>query len=557
MSFGKLILTPPAGPRQEFSLAKGTVTIGRATNCDVALEDYRVSRNHTMLRCDEAGCVLVDLASTNGTQLNGVRVERAGLKPGDIITVGTHSLRFELDAPDGADDSTRKYTFEELRNEQQQVPLEVQLEETSTPSLTVHFSGRTWVVPLTGDAIAIGRRPENEVVIESEYVSRHHARVERKGNAFVVRDPGGNGVTLLDGRKINEHTLQPGATFRVGPALLTFKGGFQPDELTNGGSFSQHRPVVIVPGFGGSNLWLGSQQVWPNILKLSGNMDVLRMAEDGSTRVEARGLLDQVVVVPNLIEMEHYGRLTNYLSESLGYERGKDLLEFAYDFRRDLTSSARLLAAAIDAWKVKPPVTLICHSMGSLVGRYYIERLGGDKNVGRLLLLGAPNVGSPKTVTAMMLGPGLLPFGMLDQKLREAMATFPSAYQTLPSYSCVTDQAGRPVNLLEDDSWVPPERRRLLYNGRKFRRELKTTASVPTVCVFGYGLKTITKFSVDRDPQGFFRKVVSTVEPTGDDAVPVSDAILEGSEIHPVRQHHGLLYSDNDVKMRLKLELSR
>jgi hypothetical protein len=45
MSFGKLILTPPTGPRQEFALAKGTVTIGRATNSDIALEDYRVSRN--------------------------------------------------------------------------------------------------------------------------------------------------------------------------------------------------------------------------------------------------------------------------------------------------------------------------------------------------------------------------------------------------------------------------------------------------------------------------------------------------------------------------------
>jgi hypothetical protein len=39
--------------------------------------------------------------------------------------------------------------------------------------------------------------------------------------------------------------------------------------------------------------------------------------------------------------------------------------------------------------------------------------------------------------------------------------------------------------------------------------------------------------------------------------VPESSAILKGSEIHPVRQYHGALYTDNDVKMRLRLELTR
>jgi hypothetical protein len=33
--------------------------------------------------------------------------------------------------------------------------------------------------------------------------------------------------------------------------------------------------------------------------------------------------------------------------------------------------------------------------------------------------------------------------------------------------------------------------------------------------------------------------------------------VLADAEIHPVKQHHGSLYSDGDVKMRLKLELTR
>jgi hypothetical protein len=32
--------------------------------------------------------------------------------------------------------------------------------------------------------------------------------------------------------------------------------------------------------------------------------------------------------------------------------------------------------------------------------------------------------------------------------------------------------------------------------------------------------------------------------------------VLKGAEIHPVKQHHGALYTDKDVKQRLKLELT-
>jgi hypothetical protein len=43
-----------------------------------------------------------------------------------------------------------------------------------------------------------------------------------------------------------------------------------------------------------------------------------------------------VVIVPNLVKLEQYNRLGDYLVEDLGFERGVDLLEFAYDWRRDV-----------------------------------------------------------------------------------------------------------------------------------------------------------------------------------------------------------------------------
>jgi hypothetical protein len=46
-------------------------------------------------------------------------------------------------------------------------------------------------------------------------------------------------------------------------------------------------------------------------------------------------------------------------------------------------------------------------------------------------------------------------------------------------------------------------------------------------------------------------------EVAGDLSVPAGSAVLKNSEIHPVYQEHGALYVDNDVKMRLKVELTR
>lgn len=43
----------------------------------------------------------------------------------------------------------------------------------------------------------------------------------------------------------------------------------------------------------------------------------------------------------------------------------------------------------------------------------------------------------------------------------------------------------------------------------------------------------------------------------GDGSVPKVSAVLPGAEIHPVRQHHGALYPDGDVRARLLLELTR
>jgi hypothetical protein len=184
-----------------------------------------------------------------------------------------------------------------------------------------------------------------------------------------------------------------------------------------------------------------------------------------------------------------------------------------------------------------------------------VEHLGGKKKVSRLMLIGGPHQGVPKIVANLLTGVDLLPFGLMGKKLTEVIETFPTCYQILPLYPCAVDQHGKPFHFLEDESWVKPAYRPLWHAAREFRRELGGRSSIPTLSIFGYGLKTATQLRIQRGPDGGFQKVLIDIGANGDSSVPESSAVLPRTEIHPVQQYHGTLFNDNDVKMRLKHEL--
>jgi hypothetical protein len=80
------------GRRQE--LTKRRAVIGRSKDCDIQVADPNVSRRHAEVRQEGAEHWVVDLDSTNGTEINGRRLKRAKLRPGDTITVGSTDLVF-------------------------------------------------------------------------------------------------------------------------------------------------------------------------------------------------------------------------------------------------------------------------------------------------------------------------------------------------------------------------------------------------------------------------------------------------------------------------------
>jgi hypothetical protein len=85
-----------------FELAPNSVmNIGRLESNDIVLDDYKVSREHAVLKYLGSEFVLIDLASTHGTLVNGTRIDRSPLKIGDKIQVTTHEMVLSREKPPG------------------------------------------------------------------------------------------------------------------------------------------------------------------------------------------------------------------------------------------------------------------------------------------------------------------------------------------------------------------------------------------------------------------------------------------------------------------------
>jgi hypothetical protein len=88
---GALVL--PDGTR--FTLDDQPITIGRLEDCEVVLSDGRASRHHARIQPRADEFVVVDLGSTNGTKVNGMRTSEHVLVDGDVLVFGDTQLVFE------------------------------------------------------------------------------------------------------------------------------------------------------------------------------------------------------------------------------------------------------------------------------------------------------------------------------------------------------------------------------------------------------------------------------------------------------------------------------
>jgi pimeloyl-ACP methyl ester carboxylesterase len=229
--------------------------------------------------------------------------------------------------------------------------------------------------------------------------------------------------------------------------------------------------VVFLPGIMGSTLSRDGVLVWgPSagaalraVRTFGGSIRRLQLPDgvgddhpgDG---VEPVAVMPDLHVLPGLWTVQlGYERLLGWLESAFGLVRVTadgppgNFLPVAYDWRLSNRFNGRrlktLVEPALERWRAQDRqyaearVIFVCHSMGGLVARWYIQREGGAAVTSKLITLGTPHRGAlnslEQLVNGVRKGPG--PFRV---NLTGFARSLPSAHQLLPEYACLESAGG-------------------------------------------------------------------------------------------------------------------
>ncbi|MFH1874544.1 MAG: sigma 54-interacting transcriptional regulator [Pseudomonadota bacterium] len=93
----KLDVVPAQGKKFTKTITKAEAILGTVDNCEICINDDFVSRRHCRLINNDKGLMLIDLGSTNGTFLDGVRIEQMRLPEKGCFQIGKTVINYHLE----------------------------------------------------------------------------------------------------------------------------------------------------------------------------------------------------------------------------------------------------------------------------------------------------------------------------------------------------------------------------------------------------------------------------------------------------------------------------
>ncbi len=194
--------------------------------------------------------------------------------------------------------------------------------------------------------------------------------------------------------------------------------------------------VLFLPGFMGSRLFEGEIQRWEG-----GDSHVQRLylnevgqSLNSITAKEVvdtfHGLLNVDIYKSFLADLENYknnSKITDYLA--MPYDWRLSFSDILSD--GSIENNLRDLAASSPTGKV----SIVAHSKGGLLAKYLLSELGSEAAdlVDKLVMVGTPQLGTPKTIGALLHGYEVGILGTLkDERARDIARNMPGMYQLLP-----------------------------------------------------------------------------------------------------------------------------
>ncbi len=236
-----------------------------------------------------------------------------------------------------------------------------------------------------------------------------------------------------------------------GPTVTSYSYGIDVTNIQNPGGSAPppseppgKRPVVIIPGIAGSELYDGSNLIWPNISQMYKDIgdqfltDSLSMDSSGNSVKSisvGNTIKEQKLVLSGLtvFDLDIFQSLQALL-ESNGYSSGQNYFFFPYDWRLDNSINVDKLKQKIEDIKTQTgfkKVDIVAHSMGGLLAKDYISQNGKD-SVNKLIFVGTPHLGAPKAGKILLEGDDMGIPWLEEQRIKEISQNSPAVYELLP-----------------------------------------------------------------------------------------------------------------------------
>ena len=216
------VLVDPSG--REHPIRPGSNTVGREG--DIAIADARVSRRHATIHSTDGVLEVEDVGSTNGTQVNGERLDtetRRPLASGDVVSLGGVELTLGVPGVAGATAVLGSNKTAGLL-----VPPRVE-------APAGHLVGDGVEYPLKPGQNTFGRKSDNDVPIVDAYVSGRHGIIELADDGIFLTDIGSTNGTLLNDARLTPNMrtgITPDDTIRLGSLAfhVRVEGAPEPDD---------------------------------------------------------------------------------------------------------------------------------------------------------------------------------------------------------------------------------------------------------------------------------------------------------------------------------------
>jgi len=182
--------------------------------------------------------------------------------------------------------------------------------------------------------------------------------------------------------------------------ILTPTAGYADSEGFR--DWEEKPPVIFIPGIMGSKLREVGRKynIWGSLLGANTNnlrKIILDPQNKHQRQIESYEILDEFDLFPFPFKNPVYKGIVDLLTDKLGYEVGKDLFLFHYDWRLSPKVGAKELVQKMHQWQrlVKgKKFTIIAHSLGGLVTEYAVNAEGADEMTNMIITQATPIRGS-------------------------------------------------------------------------------------------------------------------------------------------------------------------